>query len=62
MKLVIEIQMDNAAFAEYASCEVSRILIELATRYYEQGEHSEQITLRDINGNKVGFARVVSDE
>ena len=66
MKLVIEIEMENAAFHDEASgrfepsAEVSRIL----TRYFIKKplldyDEGEQMILRDFNGNKVGVATVM---
>jgi hypothetical protein len=60
MKLKIEIKMDNEAFGETSGDECARILRRLA----EMDLASVQIpaefhrVLRDINGNKVGEAKV----
>lgn len=62
MKLKILIEMDNAAFEVAAAREVERILIELIGRLTDHPKHGLQadvISLRDINGNKVGKAQVV---
>ena len=54
--LKIEIKLDNAAFAD--SQEANRILADF-TRFHTIGKMTEGVSLRDINGNKVGFAKVV---
>ena len=61
MKAVIEIEMDNAAF-EQNTHEVCRILRKLAAKLELGGELMEDDaeTLRDINGNRVGFFEVYS--
>lgn len=61
MKLTIEFDMDNAAFADDPQREPARILNQLA--YVIEAGHMDMIPdaymiLRDINGNKVGEARV----
>jgi hypothetical protein len=62
MKLVIEINMDNAAFADaaYNGDEAARILRTLASRLrginLEAG--GDDMNLRDENGNTVGKARI----
>ena len=53
MKFVINIECDNAAFAEDPEYEVSRILREVA-KQVEDGFVT--IYLRDTNGNPVGMA------
>ena len=57
MKLAIEMKLDNAAFAEDARFEVARILKEYADRI-ESGAGLNAV-IRDVNGNKVGFAEIV---
>ena len=59
MKLVLEIEMDNAAF-EYPGSELARILRLVADEL--GGEDWAAVDgfgkkLSDINGNKCGFAR-----
>lgn len=57
MKFVLEIDTDNAAFADDVNCEVSRILRQ-AAEGVELGQvpfSGERKRLRDINGNTVGF-------
>jgi hypothetical protein len=62
MKLVIEINMNNAAFvdAKYNGDEAARILRTLASRLrginLEAG--GDDMNLRDENGNTVGKARI----
>lgn len=62
MKLTITIQMDNAAFEDSnAGPEVARILRNLADDMDEGGSLTSpgaHATLRDINGNTVGKAKV----
>lgn len=59
MKLKIEIRLDNAAFEEMPWIEAGRILDELKERIktpvFEEGYSA---SLHDINGNKVGYAKV----
>ena len=61
MKLKIEITMDNAAFEDARNSEAARILLALAGDM-EAGnclsDVSDHETLMDINGNRVGEARV----
>lgn len=56
MRLLININMDNAAFDEDA--EIPRILAELVKKFDIQ---LKDYPLYDINGNKVGEAEFVSD-
>lgn len=60
MKLKIDIEMDNAAF-EDKELEAARILADLASRM-ETGqlgvEPGNRLALMDVNGNRVGEARV----
>lgn len=59
MKLKIEIAMDNAAFDAFQGSECARILRELAAKLEDNvslsGLHAR---LMDINGNRVGEAKV----
>lgn len=68
MELVIEINIDNAAFDPCPCEEVTRILRtiadEIATHKpsYEalkMGMFNQPVGLRDVNGNKVGYFRIV---
>jgi len=60
MKLLIEIEMDNAAFEPCSGTECARILRKLADRIEdEQCTEGDVTPCRDINGNKVGKAEVV---
>jgi len=62
MKLQIEIDLDNDAFEGDWTPEVSRILEELSLNYDEgpsTGFGKELTQLIDINGNVVGFAKIV---
>lgn len=56
-KLVVEIKLENAAFDEDPSFEVSRILSDLAKRIRKDGMDQlvdRDITVMDVNGNSVG--------
>jgi hypothetical protein len=60
MKLKIEIVMDNDAFAECNGTEAARILREIAERFDgEQLRRHDLRPLRDVNGNRVGEAKIV---
>ncbi len=61
MKLVIEINMDNAAFENHNGCEAGRILYQLAVDRIRPQilEIGDTMSLMDHNGNKVGEAKVV---
>ncbi|MDA4131904.1 MAG: hypothetical protein OK454_02085 [Thaumarchaeota archaeon] len=59
MKLIIEIEMDNDAFTGYGRRkEVKRIFKEEVLSHLELHKEGE-MRLHDINGNTVGFAKVV---
>lgn len=58
MKMIITINMDNAAFDGEPGVEVSRILRKLADEYVESGCDLARYKLRDINGNIVGRVEV----
>lgn len=62
MKLVITIETDNDAFADFPELEVSRILnrLMLKLRGYSLG-HLDGTVLHDANGNDVGTFEVVKD-
>jgi hypothetical protein len=53
--LTVRIEVDNAAFDEDPHLEVARILRELAIRYEREGRE-RNVTLYDVNGNRVGLA------
>jgi len=57
MKLTIEIDLDNAAFAEDRAEELARILNLLAYRLPDRPQ-SAPINLYDVNGNNVGHAEL----
>jgi hypothetical protein len=57
MKAVIVINMENAAFDDAPASELARILRDTAKRIQENGDG--EITLRDINGNTVGYFTIV---
>lgn len=52
-KITIEIETVNAAFEDYGTIEVSRILSWIANRL-DSNIGSETHTIIDINGNKCG--------
>jgi plasmid stabilization system protein ParE len=61
MKLKIEIVMDNAAFQEAAAQEVQQILNDMIERLADNpkgGLMPDKFPLFDVNGNRVGEARV----
>lgn len=61
MKLIINIEMGNAAFGEDANDrgqEANRILRSLGGKISEGIEKGDCGTLRDYNGNKVGTWKV----
>lgn len=57
MKLLIELTLDNAAFAESGPEEVGRILADLVDRL-PVPLGAVDLGLRDVNGNRVGHARI----
>lgn len=59
-QLNLSIDMGNAAFEDDPG-EVARILRDLAMRVENGVSDGDEFFLRDINGNKVGKAEVVSD-
>lgn len=56
MKLKIEIEMDNAAFADEPDLEVAEILAKMAR--FINLDRPDRINLHDSNGNTVGKAEV----
>jgi len=58
--MTIKINMDNAAFEDYASEETARILREMADQVEKNHHFSPgfSIPARDINGNECGFLSV----
>jgi hypothetical protein len=61
MKLVIKIDLDNAAFEDYGAEEVGRILASIAERIPDPLRLSERLSLHDANGNYCGEAEIVED-
>ncbi len=62
MQAKIEITMDNAAFADAGSAhELGRILAKLADDLRQPHATLDDKTLRDINGNRVGYFEVTTD-
>lgn len=53
MKFTVEIECDNAAFADWPGLEVARILRDVANRVDGDAEGTHG-TCRDANGNRVG--------
>lgn len=69
MRLVIEMDVDNAAFVEHGGDEIRRVLNEMCDRMPQTPidwgvSHRVTpkcvLTLRDSNGNEVGKARFVT--
>ena len=68
MKLVVTIDMDNAAFEPCSGDEVARILRQLARLFDHEDTatqlatvaHEGGLPVRDVNGNRVGTAVVTS--
>ena len=60
MKLIIEIDMGNAAFDAWPCQEAARILRDLAARIDAPWlpEAGDARKLYDVNGNSCGFAKV----
>lgn len=59
MRLIIEIEMENAAFEYEPATEAARILRRLAERMVSEGIGAfSLVKLRDVDGNHVGFAKV----
>jgi hypothetical protein len=59
MKLKLEIKMDNAAFEDHPGSEVARILRDFADTIEEVPMPvGSSESLRDINGNTVGQAKI----
>jgi hypothetical protein len=62
MKAVIEIKMDNAAFDNGNSSELSWILAQLSRKVREKStwHTGDKMILRDANGNKVGLFEITN--
>jgi len=59
MDLVLKINCDNAAFADNAEDEISRILHNAADEIaYRFDSPPFEIPLHDVNGNKVGTCKI----
>ena len=59
MKLVIEMELDSAAFEEGGTDEVAKILAQLATRLPEPLDQTGgALNLHDFNGNHIGTAEI----
>ena len=58
MKLVIEINMDNAAFEDMPGFEAERILREFCKEIPYDPAVGDVMDLRDFNGNTVGKMEV----
>ena len=61
MKIKIEIDCDNAAFADGFASEVARILRRLAESVEGGYAPEAPLSLRDQNGHAVGYFRIVGD-
>ena len=53
----VTIRMDNAAFDESPMTELGRIMRRLANDINRGDFATDDVTLFDVNGNPVGFAR-----
>ncbi len=54
-EVVIRVNLQNSAFSELAGAELARILRDLADKVeYSHTELGNEISIRDINGNRVG--------
>lgn len=59
MKLLINLELDNAAFADGGPAEVERILTDLALRLPDPlAETNGELLLLDLNGNFCGTALI----
>ena len=59
MKLVIKIDLDNAAFEDDGVAEVTRILESVASRLPDPlMDTNGALNLHDVNGNHVGTAEI----
>jgi hypothetical protein len=59
VKLVITLELDNAAFTEAGTEEVRRILADLCDRLPEPLDGTGgELSLHDVNGNWCGKARI----
>lgn len=56
-RMIIEIDMGNAAFDENASGEMARILRDLADRL--DNGIPDRTNVFDINGNRIGYAALI---
>jgi hypothetical protein len=59
MQFLVTIDCDNAAFADDPTCEVARMLRDVATRVEKDGADSG--FLRDVNGNTCGNYRFTEE-
>ena len=62
MKIIFDINTDNAAFEGRRMGEVRRIVKEAVSKVPADGLKSYAVTVRDINGNTVGTMTVLPDE
>ena len=60
--LQVVIEMDNAAFDELPGAELARLLEGLAADYRQCGPVRGQLALWDVNGNRVGYAKIIEGE
>ena len=60
MRIIIDINTDNAAFEDALDREVERLLKDIAEHVFREGI-PDQRKLFDLNGNHVGFIRVEGD-
>ena len=58
MKLILIMDMNNAAFYKTPATEAARILRELARQIEQADDMDGAFALKDANGNKVGTATI----
>ncbi|MEA3641894.1 MAG: hypothetical protein VBE63_18435 [Lamprobacter sp.] len=60
-ELTLGMSLDNAAFEDDPSFEITRILRDLADKIEQRGLQDEMI-LWDLNGNRVGKVAITRDD
>jgi len=60
-ELTLSMSLDNAAFEDDPSFEITRILRDLADKIEQRGLQDEMI-LWDLNGNRVGKVAITRDD
>jgi len=59
VKLVIEMSLDNAAFNDWPGEEAGRVVGAAIDKLSFYGDEDEETDIFDLNGNRVGTAKVV---